>query len=71
LKFDYALIVDLTKPGTAAYRLGETLTTLAHEIGVQTLAEGVATEAVARTCMALGIDYFQGFFYDRPKPIRP
>jgi EAL domain-containing protein (putative c-di-GMP-specific phosphodiesterase class I) len=56
LKFDYALIVDLTKPGTAAYRLVETLTTLAHEIGVQTLAEGVETEAVARTCMDLGID---------------
>ena len=71
LKFDYALIVDLTKPGTATYRLVETLTSLAHEMGVKTLAEGIEREDVARTCMALGIDYFQGFLYDKPAPILP
>jgi EAL domain-containing protein (putative c-di-GMP-specific phosphodiesterase class I) len=71
LKFDYALISALTGPEAPTFRLVETLTALAREMGIKTLAEGVETEVVAQTCMALGIDYFQGYFYGKPAPLCP
>lgn len=70
LKFDYALICDLTGPESALFRMVETLTALAREMGIKTLAEGVESEAVAQTCRVLGIDYFQGYFYGKPAPLR-
>ncbi len=71
LKFDYALIAGLTGPKASTYRLVETLTKLVKEMGIVTLAEGIETEEVALSCLALGIDQFQGYYYGRPAPITP
>ncbi len=69
LKFDYALITGLTSTEAPAYQLVKTLTELVRKTGIKTLAEGVESEAVMKTCRALGIDYIQGFYYGRPEPI--
>ena len=69
LKFDYSLITGLTSPEAPTYQLVKTLTELVHKTGIRTLAEGVESEDVVRTCHQLGIDYIQGFFYSRPAPI--
>lgn len=69
LKFDYSLITGLTSPEAPTYQLVKTLTELVQQTGIKTLAEGVESEDVVRTCHQLGIDYIQGFFYSRPAPI--
>ncbi|ETW94727.1 MAG: hypothetical protein ETSY2_49290, partial [Candidatus Entotheonella gemina] len=69
LKFDYSLITGLTSPEAPTYQLVKTLTELVKKTGIRTLAEGVESEDVVRTCHQLGIDYIQGFFYSRPTPI--
>ncbi len=43
--------------------------TLAHELGKQTVAEQVETEAELACLKALGIDYVQGYLLDRPAPL--
>lgn len=69
LKFDYALITGLTSTEAPAYQLVKTLTELVRQTGIKTLAEGVESEDVVKTCHALGIDYIQGFYYGQPEPI--
>ncbi len=69
LKFDYALITGLTSTEAPAYQLVKTLTELVRKTGIKTLAEGVESQDVVKTCHALGIDYIQGFYYGRPEPI--
>ena len=69
LKFDYSLITGLTSVMAPTYQLVKTLTELVKQMGIKTLAEGVESEDVARTCRLLGIDYIQGFYYSRPAPI--
>ena len=41
---------------------------LAHELGMQVVAEGVETEADAEHLRSLGCEYAQGFFYGAPLP---
>ena len=69
LKFDYSLVTGLTSALAPTYQLVKTLTELVKQMGIKTLAEGVESEEVARTCHQLGIDYIQGFYYSRPAPI--
>ncbi|MBK5963580.1 hypothetical protein CCR95_05610 [Thiocystis minor] len=42
---------------------------LAHAYGARAVAAKVETQALHEGCKALGFDYFQGFFYCRPKTI--
>jgi len=71
LKFDIALMRGLDGPDSPKYRLLQTLNGMIQDLGVETLAEGVETEAQAAACRTLGIDYVQGFFYGRPEPLLP
>ncbi|MBH5320993.1 sensor domain-containing phosphodiesterase [Aurantiacibacter sediminis] len=45
------------------------LVQLAREIGCTLVAEGVETEAEARTMKKLGVDCGQGYLYSRPLPV--
>jgi predicted signal transduction protein with EAL and GGDEF domain len=44
--------------------------TLAHNLGMDVVAEGVETAAQAEELRALGCDYAQGFFYSQPLPAK-
>lgn len=50
-------------------QLGERLARL-RRYAVGVVAEKVETQELHRLCMDLGFDYFQGFFYCRPKTVR-
>jgi EAL domain-containing protein (putative c-di-GMP-specific phosphodiesterase class I) len=44
--------------------------TLAHNLGMDVVAEGVETAAQAEELRELGCDYAQGFFYSEPLPAK-
>ena len=52
-------------------RLLKNLVRMVREMGVQALAEGMESETEARTCIELGFDLHQGFFYGQPAPANP
>jgi EAL domain-containing protein (putative c-di-GMP-specific phosphodiesterase class I) len=67
LKFDRSLIQSLE--GAERRRdLVSTLVNMVHEMGIETLAEGIETAAEAEVCTTLGFDYAQGYYFGRPEP---
>jgi EAL domain-containing protein (putative c-di-GMP-specific phosphodiesterase class I) len=69
LKFDISLVSGVTEPGSPRCRLLTSLNAMVQDMGVKTLAEGIETQAEADAYMEIGIDYFQGFFFERPSAI--
>jgi len=67
LKFDMSLIRGID---TAEGRreVVQALNRVSHELGVQTLAEGIEREEEARVCRELGCHYGQGYLFGRPQP---
>ena len=65
IKIDMELLrgVDDSKPRQAIVR---GLTTIAIDLGVQILAEGVETKEEFTTLAAMGIRLFQGYYFGRP-----
>jgi EAL domain-containing protein (putative c-di-GMP-specific phosphodiesterase class I) len=41
----------------------------AHTAGCRLIAEGVETEAEARTLTGFGVEYGQGYLLGRPEPV--
>jgi EAL domain-containing protein (putative c-di-GMP-specific phosphodiesterase class I) len=46
----------------------QSIARLARELGIETIAEGVETEAEARVLAALGCPHLQGYHFGRPSP---
>ncbi len=67
IKLDRNLIREIERvgPGETVTR---TLITLAKELNIEVLAEGVETEAQANKLIQLECNHHQGFFYARPMP---
>ena len=55
--------VDESKPRQAILR---GLVTIATELGIQVLAEGVETESEFKALTAIGLRLFQGYYFGRP-----
>lgn len=64
VKIDRSLIVDLDRP-SGRIVVGA-VTGMAHELGLEVVAEGVETEVQSNETVAIGCDYAQGFFHGRP-----
>lgn len=67
IKIDQAFVKDLGTSKNAAAMAG-TIIGLAEKLGMQTLAEGVATKVQAEALRQMGCDVCQGFFYSKPIP---
>lgn len=65
IKIDMELLrgVDGSKPRQTILR---GLTTIAADLGIQLLAEGVETEEEFKTLAGMGVRLFQGFYFGRP-----
>jgi EAL domain-containing protein (putative c-di-GMP-specific phosphodiesterase class I) len=69
LKFDRRFITDLEQKPAAQRRLLQSLLSLARELLVKTVAEGIETPGEARACAEIGFTHAQGFQLGKPRPI--
>jgi EAL domain-containing protein (putative c-di-GMP-specific phosphodiesterase class I) len=67
LKIDRSFVAKVTvDPGDAV--IAETIIGMGRNLQMQTIAEGVETEAQHEFLIAKGCDGFQGYFFSRPVP---
>jgi predicted signal transduction protein with EAL and GGDEF domain len=66
IKIDRSFIMEIDSGRGDLF--AETIITLAHKLGAETVAEGVDTAAQVRCLRNLGCDTVQGFLYARPMP---
>jgi len=70
IKIDRSFVRGLPdQPGNAA--IARAIITLARNLGLATIAEGVQTEAQRDFLLALGCDELQGLLYGAPRPDAP
>jgi EAL domain-containing protein (putative c-di-GMP-specific phosphodiesterase class I) len=69
LKFDMSFIRGIDSAPASRQRLLTSLVSVARDLLVYTVAEGVETAAEADVCMRIGFTHAQGFFFGRPRPI--
>jgi EAL domain-containing protein (putative c-di-GMP-specific phosphodiesterase class I) len=68
LKIDRSFVRDiLTSPADAA--IIRTILTLAHNMGIDAIAEGVESDAQRAFLFSLGCKTFQGYLFGRPVPL--
>lgn len=68
LKIDGSLIKELDTDKNARIVV-ETIVDFSKKLGIKTVAEFVHSSTVLSAVKALGIDYSQGYFIDRPSPV--
>ena len=69
LKFDMSFIRGIDSAPLSRQRLLTSLVSVARDLLVYTVAEGVETAEEADVCMRLGFTHAQGFFFGKPRPI--
>jgi EAL domain-containing protein (putative c-di-GMP-specific phosphodiesterase class I) len=69
LKFDMGLIRDIDKAASNRQEMLASLVRMSTDLGATPLAEGVETEAEHTTCLSMGFELGQGYYYARPAPL--
>jgi EAL domain-containing protein (putative c-di-GMP-specific phosphodiesterase class I) len=67
LKIDRSFIQPMQSPGEAS-EIVKTIMTLAHNLGMTVVAEGVENVTQLNYLKTLGCEYGQGYFWSRPLP---
>ena len=65
LKIDQSFVRHLA-PGSKNFSLCKAIIVMAHELGMQVIAEGVETEQQSQLLKEIGCDYGQGYLFARP-----
>lgn len=68
LKVDKSFVTDLAADSKNA-SIAKAIITLARELGLNVIAEGVETEGERNLLLEQGCSNFQGYLYSRPLPI--
>ncbi|MDT8387829.1 MAG: EAL domain-containing protein [Thiogranum sp.] len=68
MKIDKSFVVDMMENADSATIVRSTIT-LAHDLGIAVVAEGVEDESVWEQLKALGCDSAQGYYMGRPMPL--
>jgi EAL domain-containing protein (putative c-di-GMP-specific phosphodiesterase class I) len=69
LKFDMSFVHGIDSAPASRQRLLTSLVSVARDLLVYTVAEGVETAGEADVCMRIGFTHAQGFFFGRPRPV--
>lgn len=64
VKIDRGLIADLDQPSGRI--VVDAVSAMAHDLGLEVVAEGIETESQHQESLALGCDYTQGYLHARP-----
>lgn len=67
LKIDKSFVDDMLEDSNDL-AIVRTIIAIAHSLGLKTVAEGVEQKQQFEVLQALGCDYFQGYFFNRPMP---
>jgi EAL domain-containing protein (putative c-di-GMP-specific phosphodiesterase class I) len=65
LKIDRSFVSKM-HDGTENVEIARTITTLAHNLGMEVVAEGVETDEQAAQLRALACEYGQGYLFSKP-----
>jgi diguanylate cyclase (GGDEF)-like protein len=68
LKIDRSFVTEMVS-GTGGLTLVSVIINLAHELKLNTVAEGVETEEQLRQLRLLGCDEMQGYLFGKPMPV--
>jgi EAL domain-containing protein (putative c-di-GMP-specific phosphodiesterase class I) len=68
LKFDRSMVRQLDAADAARRRVVGGLVSMARDVGIVTLAEGIETPEEREACLDLGFELVQGFLIGRPMP---
>jgi len=68
VKIDGVFVRTLTEDNIDA-KLVESITDIAHEMGIRSIAEYVENEQIMARLKAIGVDYAQGYFIGEPKSL--
>lgn len=68
VKFDRVWIKDLHLASRRRVDMVTTLASMVNNMGIETIAEGIESEAEAEACAKLGFEYAQGYHFGRPAP---
>ena len=66
IKIDRAIVSQI-ESNTYNQEVFRSIINTAKKIGAMTVAEGVETADEVITCMLMGVDYFQGFYFQKPE----
>ena len=66
LKFDHSLVRDIHQRPRRLFQVVKALVTMAEELGIACIAEGVESAAEGEACAHAGFQFGQGYFYGRP-----
>lgn len=69
LKFDISLIRGIDAASPERQRTLSSLVTVALDLGVNPLAEGIETPAEAEVCRSMGFQTAQGYHFGKPAPL--
>lgn len=67
LKVDMSFVHDITEKRQSA-ALCSSIITMARDLGMQSVAEGVETEAQLKMLKNMGCDLIQGYYFHKPMP---
>lgn len=65
IKIDGSIIKNIDKDENS-YIIAKAIVSFSKELGIQTIAEFVSSEAIFEKCKEIGIDQFQGFYLSQP-----
>jgi diguanylate cyclase (GGDEF)-like protein/PAS domain S-box-containing protein len=68
LKIDRSFVSDLDRPSNAAATVASAIISLAGQLGLTVIAEGIETPAQRQRLLEMGCRYGQGFLFSRPVP---
>ena len=68
IKIDYDLSKSFFK-SLRAKNVVRAIISMAHDMNLKVVAEGIETEEGAAGMQQEGVDYIQGFYYSKPLPL--
>ena len=69
LKFDIQLIKNIHTSSIQRQKMLQSLARMVHELGIESIAEGIECEEESTTLLEMGFRLGQGYYLGRPGPI--